>query len=68
MIRAICGLPLGSSKRWANAEMVNLIGDEVIDSSRFLDMENSKLHLYGKKEVRPGRKMGHATIVKPLTD
>jgi 5-(carboxyamino)imidazole ribonucleotide synthase len=68
LIRAICGLPLGSSKRWANAEMVNLIGDEVIDSSRFLDMENSKLHLYGKKEVRPGRKMGHATIVKPLTD
>lgn len=68
LIRSICGLPLGSSDRWANAEMVNLIGDEVNKSSRFLEMENSKLHLYGKKEVRPGRKMGHATIIKPLTE
>ena len=67
LIRAICGLPLGCSDRWANAEMVNLIGDDVTETSRYLDMTNTKLHLYGKKEVRPGRKMGHATIIKPLT-
>jgi 5-(carboxyamino)imidazole ribonucleotide synthase len=65
LVRAICGLPLGSTERHADAAMKNLIGDEV---ERWLDVvgdPNSKLHLYGKAEARPGRKMGHVTRLLP---
>lgn len=60
-VRAICGLPLGSTKRLHNAVMKNLIGDEVHLWYDYLQEPNNKLHLYGKTEVRPGRKMGHVT-------
>jgi 5-(carboxyamino)imidazole ribonucleotide synthase len=66
LIRAICGLPLVEPKRWANAEMINLIGDDIEKTPDYLEMPNAHLHLYGKQEVRTGRKMGHVTIVKPL--
>lgn len=64
LIRAICGLPLATPVRWADAEMINLIGDDIEKTPNYLDMPNARLHLYGKREVRPGRKMGHVTIVK----
>ncbi len=68
LVRAISGLPLGLPDRWADAEMINLIGDDVTNVSHHLEAPTTRLHLYGKESIRPGRKMGHATIVKPLTD
>ena len=58
-IRAVAGLPLGNGGRHANVKMTNLIGheaDQVLDLAR---QENTAVHLYGKAEARPGRKMGH---------
>lgn len=60
-IRAICGLPLGSPRRLYNAVMKNLIGEDVHQWYDYLQEPNTKVHLYGKKEVRAGRKMGHIT-------
>ena len=62
-IRAVCGLPLGSATARGWAEMVNLIGDEVDGWPGLLAEHGSRLHLYGKREARPGRKMGHVTRV-----
>jgi 5-(carboxyamino)imidazole ribonucleotide synthase len=60
-VRAICGLPLGSVERHSDAIMTNLIGSD-IDRWRDLIAEPAaKLHIYGKSEARPGRKMGHVT-------
>lgn len=61
-IRAICGLPLGSTGRLCDARMLNLIGDDIKDWQTYAKQPNAKLHLYGKKESRPGRKMGHVTF------
>lgn len=63
-IRAVCGLPLGNPARLCDARMLNLIGDEVNAWPRYAATANAKLHLYGKKEARPGRKMGHVTLLK----
>ncbi len=63
-IRAVCGLPLGNPERFCDAEMKNLIGDDVLGAQKYLDNKNAKLHLYGKTETRPGRKMGHVNILK----
>jgi 5-(carboxyamino)imidazole ribonucleotide synthase len=60
-IRAICGLPLGSPRRLYNAVMKNLIGEDIHQWYDYLQEPNTKVHLYGKKEVRAGRKMGHIT-------
>ncbi len=62
-VRAVAGWPLGDGSRHADAEMTNLIGDEVGEWPR-LAAETAGLHLYGKGEVRPGRKMGHVTRLK----
>ncbi|GAO39768.1 5-(carboxyamino)imidazole ribonucleotide synthase [Sphingomonas changbaiensis NBRC 104936] len=60
-IRAVCGLPLGSTTRTgARVEMKNLIGEDANDWPEILRDPAAKLHLYGK-HVRPGRKMGHVT-------
>jgi len=64
-IRAVCGLPLGGTSRLADAEMTNLIGKEVEGAIRELTEPNVRLHLYGKREPRPGRKMGHVTRLFP---
>jgi 5-(carboxyamino)imidazole ribonucleotide synthase len=66
-IRAICGLPLGSTERTgARIEMRNLIGEDAEGWGKILSDPAAKLHLYGK-HVRPGRKMGHVTkIIPPL--
>ena len=61
-IRAICGLPLGRTALTApEVVMDNLIGEEVEDWLRLATEPGLHLHLYGKGEARPGRKMGHTT-------
>jgi len=60
-VRAICGLPLGDPSPIAPCEMINLIGDEADAWQDFLSTPGTFLHLYGKAESRPGRKMGHIT-------
>ena len=64
-IRAICGLPLGAMSLRGRVEMRNLIGDDVEQVPALLAEPGAHLHLYGKAEVRPGRKMGHVTYVRP---
>jgi len=65
LVRAVCGLPLGSPERHSDAVMKNLIGDEVEQWREILKDPGAKLHLYGKAEARPGRKMGHVTRLSP---
>ncbi len=60
-IRAVAGLPLGSTERLCDAVMKNLLGNEVEDWHKILSDPGNKLHLYGKASARPGRKMGHVT-------
>ena len=61
-IRAICGLPLGGTALAApRVEMRNLIGDAADGWAEILGDPKAHLHLYGKGEARPGRKMGHVT-------
>ncbi len=68
LVRAICGWPLGSPERHSDAVMKNLIGDEVNDWPEIAKDPGAKLHLYGKREIRPGRKMGHVTRLSPRAD
>jgi 5-(carboxyamino)imidazole ribonucleotide synthase len=65
LVRAICGLPLGSTERHADAVMTNLIGRDVARWPEALADPQARLHLYGKNKVRPGRKMGHITRLLP---
>jgi 5-(carboxyamino)imidazole ribonucleotide synthase len=60
-VRAIVGAPLGSTRARGAAAMVNLIGD-VPDPSVLLAIPGAKVHLYGKAP-KPGRKVGHVTVV-----
>ena len=63
-IRAICGLPRGSTElAGSGAVMENLIGDEANRWPEIIADPRAHLHLYGKDEARPGRKMGHVTRV-----
>jgi len=63
-VRAVCGLPLGdTSLTGERVEMVNLIGEEANRWAEILAEPGAHLHLYGKDEPRPGRKMGHVTRV-----
>jgi len=66
-LRAVCGLPLGSTEYLKPAAMANLLGDlwEKCDPAwnKALQIPNVKLHLYGKQEARIGRKMGHLTAL-----
>ncbi len=67
-IRAIAGWPLGATTRTADAAMINLIGHDADDWLSHLDTEGAKLHLYGKRDTRPGRKMGHVNLVSRGVD
>lgn len=64
-LRSVCGLPLGSTAMLRPAAMANLLGDLWCGGepkwSAALEMPEMKLHLYGKSDARPGRKMGHLT-------
>jgi 5-(carboxyamino)imidazole ribonucleotide synthase len=64
-IRAIAGLPLGDTRRHSDCVMENLIGDDVLRAPDLLAEASLVLHLYGKVEARPGRKMGHFTRLRP---
>ncbi len=65
-IRAIAGWPLGDTSRHSDAVMTNLIGEDVNAWVKYAGESNTAVHLYGKAEVRTGRKMGHVTKLKPL--
>jgi len=67
LARIVCGLPLGSTERHSDAVMKNLIGNEIDAWPDILAEPGACLHLYGKAETRPGRKMGHVTWLKPRT-
>jgi 5-(carboxyamino)imidazole ribonucleotide synthase len=78
-LRALCDLPLGDARAHSAAVMVNLLGDlwfcrdgqlgqpshhsHEPDWTKLLAIPNLKLHLYGKHHARPGRKMGHFTVI-----
>ena len=66
-IRAIAGWPLGAPTRRGRAEMHNLIGEDAEDWRDILAQPDLSLHLYGKLEIRPDRKMGHVTRIFPET-
>lgn len=72
-VRALCGLPLGDARAHSAAVMVNLLGDiwylddphhaKEPDWAKLFAVPNLRLHLYGKHHPRPGRKMGHFTVI-----
>jgi len=70
-VRALAGLPLGSTLPLSPAVMLNLLGDLWFEAGRprtppwdaVLALPQTRLHLYGKREARPGRKMGHVTVL-----
>jgi len=71
--RAICGLPLGSVALTSPVVMVNLLGDlwakgEPRWEEVLAAYPQARLHLYGKAEARPGRKMGHLTVLDGTVD
>ena len=65
LVRALCGLPLGSVEHHSDAVMKNLLGHDVEKWREPLADPFAKLHLYGKDEIQPGRKMGHVTRLFP---
>ncbi|MFM9962916.1 MAG: 5-(carboxyamino)imidazole ribonucleotide synthase [Planctomycetaceae bacterium] len=71
-VRAICGLPLGSTELLRPAAMANLLGDVWENGepnwAEALKLSEVKLHLYGKASARPGRKMGHLTAMADSAD
>ncbi|WP_109468153.1 5-(carboxyamino)imidazole ribonucleotide synthase [Albibacillus kandeliae] len=62
-IRAVAGWPLGDGKRHLDVEMLNLIGDDVLQTEALAKQPNTALHLYGKADVKAGRKMGHVNRI-----
>lgn len=64
LVRAVCGLPLGATAPRGKAVMYNLLGDAMQDWPRWLATPHAHLHLYGKLEAKPGRKMGHVTVTQ----
>jgi len=71
-VRALCGLPLGSTRLLSPVTMLNLLGDLWGDSQpdwlRIFSHPEAKLHLYGKREARIGRKMGHINVLSDNAD
>jgi 5-(carboxyamino)imidazole ribonucleotide synthase len=71
-LRAVCGLPLGQTRLVSPVVMRNLLGDlwagGTPDWRRLLELPGLRLHLYGKSEPRPGRKMGHYCVLSPTVE
>lgn len=63
LIRAVTGLPLGSTEFHSSGYMKNLIGEDVNNLEEFYQNSRAKIHLYGKAEAKAGRKMGHVNIL-----
>jgi 5-(carboxyamino)imidazole ribonucleotide synthase len=68
VIRAVAGLPLGDTARHHDARMTNLIGDDMDELPVLRRDPSVRVHLYGKPEVRPNRKMGHYTQLYPRSN
>jgi 5-(carboxyamino)imidazole ribonucleotide synthase len=64
-IRAVAGWPLAEPRRHSDVTMENLIGADADRWAEIVAEANARLHLYGKAEARPGRKMGHVNRVRP---
>ena len=62
-VRAVAGLPLGDGRRHADVVMENLIGADIDRLPDLLRAPDTQVHLYGKSEVKPGRKMGHVNRI-----
>ncbi len=67
-VRTVCGMPAGSASRHSDAQMINLIGSDIEQVSKHITKPQTCIHLYGKTEVREGRKMGHINFLKPLSN
>jgi 5-(carboxyamino)imidazole ribonucleotide synthase len=65
-IRAVAGWPLGPTQAIARVEMLNLLGEEAATWPRLAAEPETRIHLYGKRHAKPGRKMGHVNRVRPL--
>jgi 5-(carboxyamino)imidazole ribonucleotide synthase len=65
-MRAVAGWPLGNTSPHSSAVMTNLIGHDIDGWAHHAAMPNARLHVYGKRAVRDGRKMGHVTKLGPL--
>lgn len=66
-IRSVCGFPAMEPQRHSDAQMLNLIGDDILKVESHLKKPGAYLHNYGKAEVRKGRKMGHINFISPKT-
>ena len=66
-IRAVCGFPVMDPQRHSDAKMLNLIGEDILDTDRHMKKPGAYLHNYGKSEIRKGRKMGHINFISPKT-
>lgn len=64
-VRAVMGWPIGPTDRHSDAVMTNLLGQDALGWENRLLEPGQALHLYGKGEARPGRKMGHLTELRP---
>jgi len=63
-IRCVGALPVGPTTPHSDAEMINIIGDDMDTLDQYLTMDHAHIHLYGKEETRKGRKMAHVNILK----
>ena len=62
----MAGWPLGPTAALARVEMINLLGEEADHWAKLAGEPDARLHLYGKRETKPGRKMGHVNRLRPL--
>lgn len=67
-VRAVCGMPVAKPIQHTRVEMINLIGDDIARLPEYYATTGACVHLYGKTEARPGRKMGHVNLLKTKQD
>ena len=67
VLAAVAGWPLGPTAPHSAAVMTNLLGDDAHRWAELAAAPGARLHLYGKREARPGRKMGHVNRLQPLS-
>lgn len=65
-VRTVCDMPVAPPARHSDAVMANLIGNDVKNLGPWLEQAGACLHLYGKHDIKKGRKMGHVTVLKPM--
>lgn len=63
-VRAVCGLPVIDPGQHSKAVMLNLIGKDALKAPAYARQKNACVHLYGKQDIKPGRKMGHVTFLE----